>query len=125
MSPWEMSSDQIYSMSSAFSERRQYAFQSRSTRNANANTFIVQSYLGKNADVPLTLILQREESDEFVYENRKNALANMLRRLSERKDEQFNFDSSPTVEYLVPHRGEGENGLYVEKLAYQRDYGLI
>ena len=89
--------------------------------NANANTFIVQSYLGKNADVPLTLILQREESDEFVYENRKNALANMLRRLSERKDEQFNFDSSPTVEYLVPHRGEGENGLYVEKLAYQRD----
>ena len=83
----------------------------------------IRTFLGKNADVPLYIIVQREVSDEFVYENRTKALENMLRRLSERKNEQFNFDSTPATEFLSPDYGETENGILVDKLAYQRDTG--
>ena len=89
----------------------------------NPNVIEIHTFLGKDADVPLTVIVQREISDEFVYENRANALQNVLRRLSERKNEQFNFDSSPTSEFLVPAWGESENGIPVDRLAYQRDTG--
>ena len=89
----------------------------------NPNVIEIHTFLGKEADVPLIITVQREISDEFVYENRTNALQNTLRRLSERKNEQFNFDSSPTAEFLRPNFGESENGLLVDKLAYQRDTG--
>ena len=62
----------------------------------NPNIVEIHTFLGKEADVPLIITVQREISDEFVYENRINALQSTLRRLSERKNEQFNFDSSPT-----------------------------
>ena len=89
----------------------------------NPNIVEIHTFLGKEADVPLIITVQREISDEFVYENRINALQSTLRRLSERKNEQFNFDSSPTSEFLRPDFGESENGLLVDKLAYQRDTG--
>ena len=89
----------------------------------NPNIVEIHTFLGKEADVPLIITVQREISDEFVYENRINALQSTLRRLSERKNEQFNFDSSPTSEFLSPDFGESENGLLVDKLAYQRDTG--
>ena len=89
----------------------------------NLNIVEIHTFLGKEADVPLIITVQREISDEFVYENRINALQSTLRRLSERKNEQFNFDSSPTSEFLRPDFGESENGLLVDKLAYQRDTG--
>lgn len=89
----------------------------------NPNIIEIHTFLGKEADVPLIISVQREISDEFVYENRINALQSTLRRLSERKNEQFNFDSSPTSEFLRPDFGESENGLLVDKLAYQRDTG--
>ena len=89
----------------------------------NPNIVEIHTFLGKEADVPLIITVQREISDEFVYENRINALQSTLRRLSERKNEQFNFDSSPTSEFLRPDFGESENGLLVYKLAYQRDTG--
>ena len=89
----------------------------------NPNIVEIHTFLGKEADVPLIITVQREISDEFVYENRINALQSTLRRLSERKNEQFNFDSSPTSEFLRPGFGESENGLLVDKLAYQRDTG--
>ena len=83
----------------------------------------IRTFLGKDADVPLIISVQREISDEFIYENRVNALQNALRRLSERKNEQFNFDNSPTLEFLKPDARESENGIPVNKLAYQRDTG--
>ena len=89
----------------------------------NPNVTEIHTFLGKNADVPLLITVQREISEEFVYENRTNALQNTLRRLSERKNEQFNFDSSPSSEFLTPNWGEAENGILVDKLAYQRDTG--
>ena len=89
----------------------------------NPNIVEIHTFLGKEADVSLIITVQREISDEFVYENRINALQSTLRRLSERKNEQFNFDSSPTSEFLRPDFGESENGLLVDKLAYQRDTG--
>ena len=89
----------------------------------NPNVIEVHTFLGKDADVPLLITVQREISAEFVYENRAKALQNTLRRLAERKDEQFNFDSSPTSEFLIPGFGESENGILVDKLAYQRDTG--
>ena len=91
--------------------------------NAGPDTIEIRTYLGKNGDVPLYITVQREISDEFVYENRVKALENMLRRLSERKNEQFNFDSTPATEFLSPEYGETENGILVDKLAYQRDTG--
>ena len=87
------------------------------------DSFEIHSYLGKKADVPLVILVQREVSDEFVYEKRTKALQSMLRRLSERKNEQFNFDSTPTTEFLRPAAGQSENGIMVDKLAYQRDTG--
>ncbi len=83
----------------------------------------IRTFLGKKADVPLTVYVQREISDEFVYEKRRDALQNSLRRLAERKNEQFNFDNSPTTEFLLPAYPEKENGVLVDKLAYQRDTG--
>jgi hypothetical protein len=62
-------------------------------------------------------------SDEFVYEKRSVALQNSLRRLAEGKKELFNFDNSPTTEFLLPSYNEKENGVLVDKLAYQRDAG--
>ena len=87
------------------------------------DSFEIHSFLGKKADVPLVILVQREVSDEFVYEKRAKALQSMLRRLSERKNEQFNFDSTPTTEFLRPASGQSENGIMVDKLAYQRDTG--
>lgn len=83
----------------------------------------IHTFLGKKADVPLNIIIHRKTDDVFVYENRTKALQNALRRLSERKNESFNFDSSPTSEFLVPDSGQSENGILVDKLAYQRDIG--
>ena len=83
----------------------------------------IRTFLGKKADVPLTIYVQREISDEFVYEKRSVALQNSLRRLAEGKKELFNFDNSPTTEFLLPSYNEKENGVLVDKLAYQRDAG--
>ena len=86
----------------------------------NSDTVEIHTFLGKDADVSLVITVQREISDEFLYESRSNALQNTLRRLSERKNGQFNFENSIT-EFLRPDLGESENGLLVNKLAYQRD----
>ena len=91
--------------------------------NRDSNNIIIHSFLGKDGDVPLTIFVSKEVSDEFLYENRTNALQNMLRRLSERKNEQFNFDNSFAAEFLTPAYGETENGILLDKLAYQRDTG--
>ncbi len=84
---------------------------------------VIHTSLGRAADVPLTIILQREESDEFIYENRGVAMKNMLRRLSEKKDELFNFDGTPNMLFLVPESGPAGNGVLCNMIAYQRDAG--
>ena len=89
----------------------------------NPNVTVVHSFLGKNAEVPLQIIVQREISSDYVYENRNTALQNALRRLSEKGKEQYNFENSPTLEFLRAAYGQSENGLLVDKLAYQRDAG--
>ena len=89
----------------------------------NPNVTVIHSFLGKNAEVPLQIIMQREISSDYVYENRNTALQNALRRLSENGKEQYNFENSPTSEFLRPAYGQSENGLLVDKLAYQRDAG--
>lgn len=86
----------------------------------NKDTVEIRSFLGAKRDVPLLLMIQREVSDEFVYENRLTALQNALRRLSEKKDEQFNFESSPTSYFCHPD-GQNENGLLIHRLTYQRE----
>lgn len=87
------------------------------------NVTVIHSFLGKDAKVPLQIIVQREVSSDFVYENRNSALQNVLRRLSEKGKEQYNFENSPTLEFLKAAYGQSENGLLVDKLAYQRDAG--
>ena len=84
---------------------------------------VIHSFLGKKGEVPLTIILQREESNDFLYENRATAMRNMLRRLSEHKEELFNFDQTPNVGYLVPAVGSPDNGILCNVTAYQRDSG--
>lgn len=98
---------------------------------ADANMFEIHTFLGKKADVPLLITVQREISDDYVYESRDNALQGMLRRLSERRAEHFNFDNAPATEFLRPRYGEAENGILMDKVAYQRDaagrsfYGVL
>ena len=87
------------------------------------NVTVVHSFLGKDAKVPLQIIVQREVSSDFVYESRNAALQNALRRLSEKGKEQYNFENSPTLEFLKAAYGQSENGLLIDKLAYQRDAG--
>ena len=84
---------------------------------------VIHTFLGKKGEVPLTIFLQREESNEFLYENRSSAMRNMLRRLSGQKEELFNFDQTPNVSYLVPASGSADNGVLCNMTAYQRDSG--
>ncbi|MEG1979461.1 MAG: hypothetical protein RR060_01985, partial [Victivallaceae bacterium] len=85
------------------------------------NTISVTTYLGRNQDVPLSLILQREESLDFVYESRENAIQAALKRLTETADGIFNFESMSIKSFLSPLDGDAGNGVQCDNIFYQRD----
>jgi hypothetical protein len=89
--------------------------------NSNPDTVTINTFIGKKADVPLSIILQKEESMEFIYENRSLALKNMMRRLSEKKDALFNFDYTSNKSFLIPSNGPAQNGILCDTVAYQLD----
>ena len=80
----------------------------------------IKTRLGKKADVPLTITLQRETSNNFVYETREDAIQNAQNRLREDKNNIFNFDRSNIRTFLVANNGEGENGIVCDTTEYQR-----
>ena len=84
---------------------------------------IIHTYLGKNGDVPLEIILTRDDDKTHVYENRETALRNALKRLSERGDESFNFLLEPSLNnrFFIPDEGQPANGIPYDLVQYQRE----
>ena len=97
--------------------------------NKSPDYSVIHTYLGKDADVPLYIHVSREvmvmddkkddDKNSLVFEDREVARKNMKTRLIESSKDQFNFDNSVSVDYL----GNIENGILVERFAYQRDAG--
>ena len=90
---------------------------------SSGDTITIDSFLGKKGDVPLSIILHREDSLGHVYENRSNALQGALKRLSETPDEMFNFEGNAVRTFLLPAIGQAGNAIPCDVVSYQRDKG--
>ena len=90
---------------------------------SSGDTITIDTFLGKDGDVPLSIILQREDSLGHVYENRENALQGAKKRLSETPDEMFNFESNAVRTFLLPSGGQAENAIPCDVVLYHRGKG--
>lgn len=85
---------------------------------------VIHTFLGKKGEVPLTITLLREVSNEFVYEKREDARFNALKRLPEKMNKKFDFDENRVVSnFMVPSPEQSENGVPVDKVEYRMSSG--
>ena len=84
----------------------------------------VHTFLGKEADVPLELIIRRVASEEHLYESHEKALKRIKEQYSSSSDEgTFNFTSTVLKVFLVADEGPAGNGIPCDIITYQRDMG--
>lgn len=94
------------------------------TKEEENNVVVIKSFLGRKGEVPLTITVLREFSNEFVYEKHEDARLNALKRLPEKMNKKFDFDENRVVSYfMVPSPEQSENGVPVDKVEYRMSSG--
>ena len=83
----------------------------------NENKFEINSFIGKERNVPIKITVIREKSSVILEESRKQSFTRLLTEKMKNKKELFTFDKNSSVIFLGSH-----NGIMCNVITYQKDY---
>ena len=89
----------------------------------NENLQVIKTFIGRDGNVPLTIILSREKSNAFLYEDFDEGMKNAKKRLTNISIPE-NFTDIPYF-YMYPDGGGVPSGLRYRQVTYERNEGNV
>ena len=83
----------------------------------NKNKLEIDSFIGKERNVPIKITVIREKSSVILEESRKQSFTRLLTEKMKNKKELYTFDKNSSTIFLGAH-----NGIMCNVITYQKDY---
>ena len=83
----------------------------------NKNKLEIDSFIGKERNVPIKITVIREKSSVILEESRKQSFTRLLTEKMKNKKELYTFDKNSSIIFLGAH-----NGIMCNVITYQKDY---
>lgn len=83
----------------------------------NKDKLVIDSFIGKERNVPIKITVIREKSSVILEESRKQSFTRLLTEKMKNKKELYTFDKNSSIIFLGAH-----NGIMCNVITYQKDH---